>query len=452
MAGRFMKFCNLFSAHFVVRGKDISEHARSYLSGLLGTARRKNIGRIEEDVSQSNYQGMQQLMSDSPWDHQKLMRTLAEQADSLLGNHLDTALYLDESSFVKKGDASVGVQRQYCGRLGKLENCQVGVFACLGRSHRTLLIDFRLFLPESWTKDPQRCAKAKVPLEECKHRTKGQLALEMVMAARERGLSYQWIGGDEIYGNNAPLTDALDDMGEIFLMDVSANLKLWDQDPCPQKPQKKSGPGRPGSVSMPTQKASYLSVAQWAAQDFVKQSREVELRQTTKEVLRYRLWVKELWQWEKPDPKARPRLLVVRQEADGSFKYSLTNASAQTSWKRLGYMQAQRFWIERAFQDAKTELGMAQYEVRTWKGWHHHMALVCLALLFVLKERLLAEDYIPLLSARDVVELLNYYLPRRSRDPDEILRAMHVRHAKRAKAIESFRKKIQKHRSQRVTK
>jgi SRSO17 transposase len=105
-----MKFCELFSPHFVVRGKDISEHARSYLSGLLGTARRKNIGRIEEDVSQSNCQGMQQLLSDSPWDHQKLMRTLSEQADGLLGNHLDTALYLDESSFFKKGDASVGVK------------------------------------------------------------------------------------------------------------------------------------------------------------------------------------------------------------------------------------------------------------------------------------------------------------------------------------------------------
>jgi SRSO17 transposase len=166
------------------------------------------------------------------------METLAEQADTLLGNHRDTALYLDESSFAKKGDASVGVQRQYCGRLGKLVNCQVGVFACLGRSQRTLLVDFRLFLPESWAQDAQRCAKAKVPLEECQHRTKGQLALEMVMAARERGLSYQWIGGDEIYGNNAPLTDALDEMGEIFLMDVSATRKLWDQDPCRRKPPK----------------------------------------------------------------------------------------------------------------------------------------------------------------------------------------------------------------------
>jgi hypothetical protein len=108
---------------------------------------------------------------------------------------------------------------------------------------------------------------------------------------------------------------------------------------------------------VPSQKASCLSVAQWAAQDFVKQSREVELRQTTKEVLKYRLWVKELWQWEKTDPQARPRLLVVRQEADGSFKYSLTNAPTQTSWKRLGYMQAQRFWIERAFQTPRLNWG-----------------------------------------------------------------------------------------------
>jgi SRSO17 transposase len=436
-----MKFCDVFSPHFVVRGKDISQHARSYLSGLLGTARRKNIGRIEEDVSESNYQGMQQLLSDSPWDHRALMDTVAAEADGLLGGHRDTALYLDESSFAKKGDASVGVQRQYCGRLGKIENCQVGVFACLGRANRALLVDFRLFLPESWAKDEERCAKVKVPTEERRHLTKAELALEMVRAAHDRGLRYSWIGGDEIYGNNTPLTDALEDMGETFLMDVNSTMKVWDKDPRPQTPQKKARMGRPVSVPTPSTQASHRSVAQWTAEHFAKESRIVKLRQTSKEPLEYRIWVKEVWQWDKSSGNSRRRLLVVRQEADGSYKYSLSNASPDTSWEQLGYMQAQRFWIERAFQDAKSELGMAQYEVRTWRGWHHHIALVCLAMLFVLKERLLAEPHAPLLSARDVVELLAYYLPRRSRDPDEVLRSLHARHAKRAKATASYRKK-----------
>jgi SRSO17 transposase len=226
MAQRFGEFCDMFSGHFVVRGRDNSQHASDYLSGLLGTQRRKNIGRIEEDVAQSNYQSMQQLLSDSPWDHHTLLDDVGREADALLGRHRDTALYLDESGFVKKGNASVGVQRQYCGRLGKIENSQVGVFACLGRGERATLVDFRLFLPQAWAEDEERCEKAKVPEEERRHRTKTQLALEMIEAARRRGLTYQWIGGDEVYGNNTALTDAIDGMGEVFLMDVALSLHV----------------------------------------------------------------------------------------------------------------------------------------------------------------------------------------------------------------------------------
>ena len=144
-----MELCNDYGQYFVVKGKDVSAHARSYLSGLVGTQRRKNIGRIGEDVEASNYQGMQQLISDSPWSEEAVMEQVAREADGLLGGHRHSALYLDETSFVKKGDASVGVQRQYCGRLGKLENCQVGVFGCLGREQRAALVDYRLFLPEA---------------------------------------------------------------------------------------------------------------------------------------------------------------------------------------------------------------------------------------------------------------------------------------------------------------
>ena len=190
--------------------------------------------------------------------------------------------------------------------------------------------------------------------------------------------------------------------------------------------------------------ATRRSVAEWTAENFAAQSRAIRLRSTTKEPLEYRIWVREVWQWEKGSEQARRRLLVVRQEADGSHKYSLSNAPSDTTWERLGYMQAQRFWIERAFQDAKSELGMAQYEVRSWRGWHHHMALVCLAMLFIVKERLLAQSDVPYLSARDVVELLAIYLPRRSRDPEDVLRQIRDRHQKRARATKSYRKRRRK--------
>jgi SRSO17 transposase len=434
VARRFMELCNEYGGHFVVKGKDVSQHARSYLSGLVGTQRRKNIERIGEDVEASNYQGMQQLISDSPWSDEAVMAQVALEADGLLGGHRRSALYLDETSFVKKGDASVGVQRQYCGRLGKLENCQVGVFGCLGRETRSTLVDYRLFLPEAWAKDQARCKKAKVPEEQRVHRTKAQLALEIVRRSRQRGLRFAWVGGDEVYGANQPLTDALEDLGEIFLMDVCSVLRLYESDPSVQRPKM----GRPakGAAPAPQPAVRMQTVAQWAQEGFATESRWITLRETTRGKLRARLWVKALWQWDKSSASARPRLLIVRQEEDGSFKYSLSNCPEDTTWERLGYMQAQRFWIERSFQDAKSELGMAQYEVRSWRGWHHHMTLICLAMLFVLKERLLFADEIPLLSARDIVELLAFYLPRRQRNEDELFRCLYTRHELRRRDIE----------------
>ncbi len=434
-----MELCDDYGDHFVVKGKDVSNHARSYLSGLVGTQRRKNIERIGEDVEASNYQGMQQLISDSPWSDEAVMTQLAQEADGLLGGHRHSALYLDETSFVKKGEASVGVQRQYCGRLGKLENCQVGVFGCLGRESRSTLVGYRLFLPEGWVKDEARCVKAKIPREHRVHRTKAELALEIVKQSRQRGLRFSWVGGDEIYGANKPLTDALDDLGEVFLMDVCSTLQLYESDPSLERPKM----GRPIRGAKPVAKSAVRvqTVAQWTQEGFAPGHRLITIRETTRGALRARLWVKVLWQWDKSSAPARARLLVVRQEEDGSFKYSLTNSPRQTAWEKLGYMQAQRFWIERSFQDAKSELGMAQYEVRGWRGWHHHMTLICMAMLFILKERLLLADEVPLLSARDIVELLTFYLPRRNRHEEEVLHSLHLRHELRRRDIQRRQKK-----------
>lgn len=435
----------MFEHHFIIRGHDVTRHARHYLSGLLGTQRRKNIERIEADVDESDYQGMQQFVSDSPWDHTAVMHQVGDEAEKTLGGSVDTALYVDETSFVKKGDASVGVQRQYCGRLGKLENCQVGVFASLGCGHRAALVDFRLFLPEAWASDPARCAKAKVPETERVHRTKTELALAMVVAARARGSTHQWVGGDEVYGNNHAFTAALEDLGEVFLMDVASNMKVWTSDPGPQlpPPPSPSRKGRPRTRAQATAGAlKAVSVKTLTAQCFTAGAREVAIRDATKGPLRAPLWVRAVWIWDGKSSTARPRRLIVRQEADGTFKYSMSNASADTPWERLAYMQAQRFWIERCFQDAKSELGMAQYEVRGWPGWHHHITLACLALLFLLKERCGATVHTPLLSARDIVELLAIYLPRRPRNEPEVLRQIQQRHAARQRDLDNRQRRI----------
>jgi SRSO17 transposase len=351
---------------------------------------------------------------------------------------------------VKKGNASVGVQRQYCGRLGKLENCQVGVFLSLGRGTRSALVDFRLFLPQAWAEDASRCEKAKVPETHRVHHTKTELALQMVRAARERGSTHQWIGGDEVYGNNQVFTAALEELGEVFLMDVARNTPVWQRDPTPPAQRDKPrGPGRPG-VAHPAGES--IKVEALTTMHFARQARELKIRESTRAGVSAKIWVRKVWLWDEYHQRARARLLVVRQEADGSFKYSLSNAPTDTPWERLAYMQAQRFWIERAFQDAKSELGMAQYELRGWSGWHHHMTLVCMALLFLTRERCICAKDTPLLSARDIVELLAIYLPRRSRDQAEVIRQIKRRHLARQRDIDNRSRRARQAPSKRQTK
>lgn len=444
MAGRFVDYCQRFEHHFIVRGRDVTRHAQHYLSGLLGVQRRKNIGRIEADVAGSDYENLQQFISDSPWEHEAVMAQVAKETEATLGGQPDTAFYVDESSYAKKGRASVGVQRQYCGRLGKVENCQVGVFAALGCGVRATLVDFRLFLPEAWAKDAARCAKAKVPEDQRVHRTKPELALEMIRAARARGSTHRWVGADEVYGNSHAFTSGLDDMDETFMVDVACKTRVWECDPFPQTPTASAGQrGRPRTRAQPkAQGAKAVRVDRLTARRFKSETREVTIRDATKGPRQAPVWVCPVWVWDGKAPAARERLLVVRQDEDGTFKYSLSNAPADTPWEQLAYMQAQRFWIERCFQDAKSELGMAQYEVRGWTGWHHHMALVCLALLFMLKERCKAKINTPLLSARDIVELLAFYLPRRPRSEAEVLRQMQQRHAARQRDLNNRRRRL----------
>jgi SRSO17 transposase len=435
--------CEDYSHHFSVYRKDGREHARRYLAGLMGTQRRKNMGRIEEDVPETNYQGLQHFMSDSAWAHEPLMAQLATEASRLLGGHRDSALYIDETSFVKKGGASVGVQRQYCGRLGKIENCQVGVFASLGRGPKATLVDFRLFLPESWAQDSARCDKAKIPPGQRRHRTKCELALEMIKQAREHNLGHQWIGGDEVYGNNRALTDALDAMGETYLMDVSKDLRVWETKPEKHPPPRQNRRGRPRTgLEEAKEQHGHQSVSALAQKHFENESRQIAIRESTRGQLRYRLWAARVWLWDGAQDNARECWLVVRQERDGTHKYSLSNAHDKTTLERLGYMQAQRYFIERAFEDGKSELGMAQYELRGWRGWHHHMALCCLAQLFCQKTRMEQRKEHALLSVRDIVELPAIYLPRKNRDEAGVLAAMRARHAARQKDIRR-RKKAQ---------
>lgn len=434
-----MDLCERYSHHFVQQGMNSVGHARHYLSGLLGTQRRKNIETIHLDVAHSDYQGMEQFISSSPWCHRALMEQAAREADALLGHEADTGLFIDESSFLKKGSASVGVQRQWSGRAGKIENCQVGVFASLGhKDGQIALTDFRLYLPQSWAEDSPRCDKARVPEDQRVYQAKWQQALEMVRSARELKLRHGWVGVDSLYGSHAAFLNELEDMGEKFMADVNKVTKVWTSKPRLEAlGNAGSQGGRPRKHPRlgEDNRARYLSVEDLVQERFASGSREVCYRQGQKGQQRTRFWTGEVWCWEKGWSQPRRRMLVVRQEADESFKYSLSNAMGST-WERLAWMQGQRFWMEHAFHEAKSQLGMAQYQVRVWRGWHHHISLVCLALLLSVRIKQITREQAPLLSTRDITELLDIYLPRKGLNEQEVIAQIRQRHRQRQADID----------------
>ena len=183
MGQRFVGFCARFARHFRLRTHDVSMQSGHYLCGLM-QARRKNMERMAEVVPESDDQALQHFLSNSPWDARAVLGQVASEADALLGGTRDSALLIDESGFTKKGRHSVGVARQWNGRLGKVDNCQVGVFAALSRGPAATLIDTRLYLPGSWVDNRDRCEAAGIPEAARRAQSKAQLALEMVRANR----------------------------------------------------------------------------------------------------------------------------------------------------------------------------------------------------------------------------------------------------------------------------
>jgi hypothetical protein len=183
----------------------------------------------------------------------------------------------------------------------------------------------------------------------------------------------------------------------------------------------------------PGRRALRSGVDRWAAQQTPEAWQRVVLRDSTAGRLEVDILHRHVWLWDSHEAQARHWHLPVRREIDSpdTIKYTLSNAAADTPPHRLAQMQAQRFWIERAFQDTKSECGMADYQARKWRSWHHHMALVAMTLLFMIEERIAQCDAYPLLSCSDIETLLRHFLPRRDLDPHEVIRQMEKRHAKR---------------------
>jgi len=435
MAGRFLSFVKNYSSLFISYRKDVSDKARHYLCGLMQAGTRKNMERMVEVVPDSDHQAIQQFISDSRWSARAVIDCVAQDANKLIGDEKDAFLLIDETSFPKKGKKSVGVSRQWLGRLGKVDNGQVAVFTALCNGNNVTPTDVRLYLPEEWAKDKERCLAAKIPEEHIVCKPKEQLALEMVLHARELGLKFGCVGADAGYGKNLDFCYDLNSFNETFLIDVHRDQHIYEKDPSPYVPKNK-GVGRKPS-KFKTDVVS-MRVDKWVSKQPETSWRKVTVRDSTKGPLIYDFLHARIWVWNKSKSKANKWHLIVRRNpiSHSDYKFSLSNAPAATSIKRLAYMQCQRLWVERTFEDAKSECGMADYQLRGWLGWHHHMALVMLVMLFMLTERIHNKDQYPLLSCNDIETLLAHFLPRRDTTVDEVINQLDIRHKQRQASID----------------
>jgi SRSO17 transposase len=437
MGCRFTSFVDTYTEHFQSYRHDVSDKARQYACGLMQAGSRKNMDRMAEVVPDSRSRNLQQFLTHSKWSHREVIDHVAHDADALLGHPLHTGFLVDESGFGKQGKESAGVSRQWLGRLGKVDNGQVAVFGALANGSYVAPVDVRLYLPQEWANDPERCKRAGIPEDEQRFRTKIELALELVQHARENGLRYGWVGADAGYGNGPGFCFALDEMGETFCVDLHSDFRIYLKDPKPYLPQKASKSGPPFTKYQSDQKGIEV-------RDVVKSLSEklwktVTLRKTTRGVLRVQICRLGVFIWDGESDKVKHWKLVVTRTLgdDPDTKISLTNAPKRTTLKRLGWMQRQRFWIERTFEDAKSECGMADYQVRKWRAWHHHMALVMMAMLFMLSERITHKETYPLLSCADIEDLLAHFLPRRDVTEEEVIFQLEQRHLQRQQAIDS---------------
>lgn len=439
---RFLNFCERFGGHFRQRTRTVETAAQQYVRGLL-QAETKNMERMEEVIPDADHQALQHMLSASAWSERAVLDQVAQDANRLLGGYEDSALLIDESGCPKKGTQSVGVARQWCGQLGKVENCQVGVFAALSRGSDVTLIDERLFLPEVWTTDAARCQAAGIPKAQRGFQRKTDLALAMITHARQQGIGFAWVGFDGFYGNDPAFLRALEDQGEIFVGDAHKDQRIYLEDPQPIIPPAKAPRGRPPTALQA--QAPALRVDRWVQQQPATAWQPVTLRDGTKGSLRVDILHQRVWLWDGEEAQARQWHLIVRREIDDptEIKYSLSNAMADTPAPRLAFMQGQRYWVEHALRQGKQDVGLGDYQVRGWRGWHHHLALVMMAMLFLLEERQLHQQTRPLLSGRDIRALLNHFLPRRDTTLAEVLRQMEVRHRKRQAATDSAYRKQQ---------
>jgi SRSO17 transposase len=363
----------------IFHGQIDEQHAKTYVCGLLSDVERKNIEAIAYRFGQSRLP-LQGFIGWHEWDDEPLRQELRSQVKTHLGQG-DGVLVFDPSGFPKSGGESVGVARQWCGRLGKVDNCQVAVYLGYVSRKGHPLVDTRLYLPKAWTKDKARLDKAGVPKGYRSYRTRHQLALEM-LAKNGAGLPHSWLAGDDEMGRPYWFRRRLDALGERYMLAVPSNTTSRDLE---VEPPESSGRGRRPKRPWPSVEAwsQALDEDAWQRLDVRDGSKGPLVIEAVKRQVVSRT--------HRRQQGARETLVVIRdrdrdQEQVVQVDYYLSNAVSETPLWEFARVAKAEHRIEACLQRSKSEAGLADYEVRNWTGWQQHQTLSLLATWFLVRE------------------------------------------------------------------
>ena len=338
------------------------------------------------------HQSLHHFVADAPWDDEVVLdRALDTVLASMLQREPVVAWVVDDTGFPKKGQHSVGVTRQYCGQVGKQDNCRVAVSLSVTTEKASMPIAFRLYLPEAWANDEQRREKAGVPTE-IKFQTKPQIALAEIERARERGIPEGVVLADAGYGNDTQFRERLSEWKLSYVAGIQSGVTVWKPGEQPLPALEGKGTGRPPKLLRRDPKHPPVTVRELALMLPSEAWKTVAWRQGVKKKLtsrfaavRVRCAHRDYWRAE---PYAEEWLLIEWPKDDGEpTKYWFSTLPAKTSLAALVHLAKHRWIIERDYEELKQELGLGHFEGRGWRGFHHHATLCIAAYGFLVAER-----------------------------------------------------------------
>lgn len=370
---------------------------KNYCTGLLLPGERKSVepmaARLAPHSVRRTHQSLHHLVADAPWNDEEMLAEVLRQVLPTMQKHGPVVAWIvDDTGFPKQGRHSVGVARQYCGQVGKQDNCQVAVSLSVSTWNASLPVAWRLYLPEVWCQDPERCRQAGVP-EGIEFQTKPEIALQQIRKAVEQKIAVGVVLADAGYGNGTPFRTSLTQLGLSYVVGIESSTTVWEpgRQPLPAPPPK---PGRGAPPKRLQRNADHqpVSVEQLALGLPSSAWKDIAWRPGSQKTLRSRFAAVRVRPAHRDEKRTVPHpeewlLIEWPKQESKPTKYWLSTLPAQTPLKALAKMAKHRWIIERDYEELKQELGLGHYEGRSWRGFHHHASLCIAAYGFLISER-----------------------------------------------------------------